>query len=144
MSVRFSARSNLPFSGVINILFITIYSWLSSNGRTQRLCHCNNTDLDRFPGLGFKSIISTEIWSSEVLNVFSITQIFTNSFTSNYWKYLKAHSKFWYNIWQLKPFKNDEKRFWFHVKTSLRSQDIKVFVLMFWSCRKTAWLERKV
>ena len=41
-----------------------------------------------------------------------------------------------------KPFKNDEKRFLFHLKSSFRSPDIKVSVLNFRSCRKTAWLER--
>ena len=41
-----------------------------------------------------------------------------------------------------KPFKNDEKHFLFHLKSSFRSPDIKVSVLNFRSCRKTAWLER--
>ena len=33
--------------------------------------------------------------------------------------------------------KKDEKCIPFHLKSSFRSQDIKVFVLTFWSCRKT-------
>ena len=37
---------------------------------------------------------------------------------------------------QWKPFKNDEKWFLFHLKSSLRSQDISIFVLSFWQCRK--------
>ena len=36
--------------------------------------------------------------------------------------------------WQL--FKNDEKCFLFHVKSSFRSQDILIFVITFWACRK--------
>ena len=39
---------------------------------------------------------------------------------------------------QSKPFKNDEKCFLFHFKSCLYSQDIQIFVLTFWSCRKTA------
>ena len=37
---------------------------------------------------------------------------------------LEAHSQVWDNSWQLKPFKNDEKCFLFHLKSSFRSQDI--------------------
>ena len=36
--------------------------------------------------------------------------------------------------WQ--PFKNDEKCFLFHLKSYFRSQDIKVIIMSFWSCRK--------
>ena len=39
-------------------------------------------------------------------------------------------------------FKNDEKCFLFHLKSSFRSQDISVFVSTFLPCRKTASLER--
>ena len=34
------------------------------------------------------------------------------------------------------PFKNDEKSFLFHVKSSFRSQDILVFFFTFWSRSK--------
>ena len=37
---------------------------------------------------------------------------------------------------QWKPFKNFEKWFLFHLKSSFRSWDIWVFVLTFWPCRK--------
>ena len=40
-----------------------------------------------------------------------------------------------------KPFKNDEKCFLFHLKSSFRSKDLSIFVSTFWSCWKTAWLE---
>ena len=39
------------------------------------------------------------------------------------------------------PFKNDEKYFLFHLKSFFCSPDIEFFVLTFYSCRKTAWLE---
>ena len=35
-----------------------------------------------------------------------------------------------------KPFKNDEKSFFFRLKSYFCSQDISVFVMTFWSCRK--------
>ena len=54
---------------------------------------------------------------------------------------LKAHSQTWENFYNWKPFKNDENCFSFHLKSCFCSQDIKVFVLTFWSCRKTTWLE---
>ena len=38
----------------------------------------------------------------------------------------------------IKLFKNDEKCFLFHLKSSFRSQDIYIFVLTFWSCEKAA------
>ena len=38
--------------------------------------------------------------------------------------------------------KIDEKCFLFYLESFFRSQDIKMFVLIFCSCRKTAWLER--
>ena len=46
--------------------------------------------------------------------------------------------KFFFNFLQWKPFKNDEKCFLFHLKSSFRSQDIWVFVLTFWSWEETA------
>ena len=41
-----------------------------------------------------------------------------------------------------KSFKNDEKRFLFHRKSSFRSQDILVFVMPFWSCRKNGLIRK--
>ena len=34
------------------------------------------------------------------------------------------------------PFKNDEKYFFFHLKSSFRSQDIYIFVSTFWHVEK--------
>ena len=53
--------------------------------------------------------------------------------------FLKAHfqSETIFSKW--KPFKNDEKCFLFHLRSSFLSQDILVFVLTFWSRKKTAW-----
>ena len=36
----------------------------------------------------------------------------------------------------IKSFKNDEKCFSFHLTSCFPSEDIKIFVLSFWSCRK--------
>ena len=56
---------------------------------------------------------------------------------------LNVHSKVWEYFWHLKkPFKKAKKCFLFHLKSSFRSQDIYIFVLSFWSCKKPAWLER--
>ena len=40
-----------------------------------------------------------------------------------------------------KSLKNYEKCFFFHLRNSFPSEDI--FVLIFWSCKKTTWLERQ-
>ena len=40
---------------------------------------------------------------------------------------LKSHYEFWHNFCQLKVFKNDEKCFLFHLKSSFRSQYIQIF-----------------
>ena len=42
----------------------------------------------------------------------------------------------------LKPFKNYEKCFLFHLKNSFRSQDIYVLVMTFWSCRKKGLIRK--
>ena len=47
------------------------------------------------------------------------------------------------HLFTLKPFKNDEKCFLFHLKISFRSEDIKIFVLTFWACG-TNGLIRKI
>ena len=39
-------------------------------------------------------------------------------------------------------FKNDEKYFLFHLKSSFRSQDIYVFVLTFWACSKNGLIRK--
>ena len=43
---------------------------------------------------------------------------------------------------QLKPFKNDEKCFVFHLESSFHSQDIQIFVLTFWSSRKNGLIRK--
>ena len=40
---------------------------------------------------------------------------------------LKTHSKVWDNFGNWRPFKNDEKGFLFHLKSSFRSQDVLDF-----------------
>ena len=52
----------------------------------------------------------------------------------------RTSQKFYLLQW--KPFKNDEKDFSFHLKSSLRSQDIKIFVLNFWSSRKNGLIRK--
>ena len=61
----------------------------------------------------------------------------------NYWKSLKSAPTFQNKLvylLQWKLFKSDEKCILFHLKNSPRSQDIKIFVLTFWSCKKT-WFD---
>ena len=50
-------------------------------------------------------------------------------------------SKTIFGNWKL--FKNDKKNFLFYHKGSFRPRDIEIFVLTFWSCRKTAGSERQ-
>ena len=40
------------------------------------------------------------------------------------------------------PFRNDEKCFLFHLKSTSRSQDIQVFVMAFWSCRENGLIRK--
>ena len=47
-----------------------------------------------------------------------------------------------FSLLQRKPFKIDEQRFLFHLKSSFRSQDIQVFVLTFWSYRKNGLIRK--
>ena len=49
---------------------------------------------------------------------------------------LTFQKKFFCYLLDWKPFKNDEKLFLLHLKSSFLSQDISVFVATFWSCRK--------
>ena len=57
-----------------------------------------------------------------------------------YWEcnVLKVHFQVLDNFWQLIDLWR-WKRLLFHVKTSSRSQNIYIFVLTFWSYRKTTW-----
>ena len=41
-----------------------------------------------------------------------------------------------------KPFRNDEKCFLFHLKSTSRSQGIQVFVMTFWSCRENGLIRK--
>ena len=41
-----------------------------------------------------------------------------------------------------KPFKNDEKSFSFHFKSSFRSQDIEVFLMTFCACKKNGLIRK--
>ena len=41
-----------------------------------------------------------------------------------------------------KPFENNGKCVLFHFKSSFCPQDISDFLMIFWSCTKTTWLER--
>ena len=50
--------------------------------------------------------------------------------------HLKVHSQVWENFGNWNSFKNDEKCFSFHLKSSFHSQDIYIFVMTFWPCRK--------
>ena len=45
-------------------------------------------------------------------------------------------SKRIFYLLQWKPYKNNEKYFLFHLKSSFGSQDIKIFFLTFWSCSR--------
>ena len=57
--------------------------------------------------------------------------------------YIFIENKLLQSLFPWKPFKNFEKCFLFHLKSSFRSQDIEIFVLTFWSCRRSG-LFRKI
>ena len=40
------------------------------------------------------------------------------------------------------PIKNGEKCFLFHLKSTFRSQDNKIFVFTFWGCRKNGLIRK--
>ena len=48
----------------------------------------------------------------------------------------------YFYLLQWKHFKNDGKWFLFHLKSSSRSLDIKIFVLKFWPCRKNVLIRK--
>ena len=54
---------------------------------------------------------------------------------------LKAYSsETIFDTW--KPFRNDENCFLFHLKKPFHSQDIEIFVMTFWSCRKNGLIRK--
>ena len=59
------------------------------------------------------------------------------------WIVLKVHSQVWDNFWELKLFKNDKKSFFISLKSSFHSQDIYIFILTFWSCRKNDLIRKE-
>ena len=50
--------------------------------------------------------------------------------------------RFYFYLLQWKPFKNDENCLLFHLKSSFRSQDIQIFILTFWSCRRNGLIRK--
>ena len=52
----------------------------------------------------------------------------------------KQKKAFYFLQWS--PFKNDEKCFLYHLKSSFRSQDIYIFVMTFWSYRKSSLIRK--
>ena len=91
--------NNLMFAG--NPLVFIPYSWQKRDKTTPR-CFFQNT---------FKTI-------TPIISGFCLSSFHTNGFTTPKSPLLK---------W--KPFKNDEKCFLFHLKNSLHSLDIQIFLL---------------
>ena len=69
-------------------------------------------------------------------------QNFTKVFLWKYFFGLLSSKKNLCYLLDWKPFKNDEKCFLFHLENSICSQDIYVFVMTFWSCRKNDMIKK--
>ena len=82
---------------------------------------------------GLRQFLSTE----------SLLKIMKKFFLFHLKVRLSPSKKVFYYLLQRKPFKNDEKCFLFHLKSSFHSQDILIFLLTFFSCRKND-LMRKI
>ena len=82
----------------------------------------------------------------QVSELISFLHALTVSGLCNNFTFIKAGlSPFKKNLCHLldwKPFKNDEKSFLFHLKSSLRWPDIQVFVTTFWSCTKNGLIRK--
>ena len=82
----------------------------------------------------------------QVSELISFLHALTVSGLCNNFTFIKAGlSPFKKNLCHLldwKPFKNDEKSFLFHLKSSLRCPDIQVFVTTFWSCTKNGLIRK--
>ena len=57
---------------------------------------------------------------------------------------LSPSKRIYFYLLKWKLFKNDKKYFLFHLKSFFRSQDIDIFVLTFWSCRRNALIRKKM
>ena len=108
--------------------FLRIWSHLlkkSLMGNFIFLQWLHRTELCRRSSLGrLKSFFIMLIWQENNDNTFTV---------------LKSDSHLPKKLCYLlhwKTFKNHDKCFLFHLKISFRFQDIKVFVMTFWSCRK--------
>ena len=93
-------------------------------------------------------------WVPQILHTFYLFLLTTSDdFNSFLWVFIKVtgFNYIWINnitlkldshlpklfyLLQQKPLKNDEKFVLFNLKSSFRSQDIQIFVLNVWSCRK--------
>ena len=60
----------------------------------------------------------------------------------NYLKVKLSPSRKLYYFVHWKPFKNYEKWFLFHLKSSFCSQDIQVFVMTFWPCMRKGLIRK--
>ena len=86
-------------------------------------------DLHGFPNFVFKTICYAE-------------PSYAASITLNKLKLDSHLPKKMLYLLQWKLFKNDEKSFLLHFKSFFRSQDIEIFVLTFWSCRKNSLIRK--
>ena len=91
----------------------------------------SRSDSGQWPDSGFQVNIFIRPYPQPWLNRICIYSIVTLCAIWNHLNNLKAHSKVWDNFGQLKALKNVEKCFLFHFKSSFRSQDVCIFVLIF-------------
>ena len=91
-----------------------------------------------------KSMFRISVWGwSSVIT--SLSQVQSGLAACSGCSYQTQALNFQQNLFYLlqsKPFKNDEKCFLFHLKSSFCSQDIKLFVLTFWSCIKNGLIKK--
>ena len=96
------------------------------------------------------NILTKRIFVLFHFTLFVLWQIFkTFKFSEHTWMYpgseLRSHSHLRKNLCYFldwKPFQNDEKWFLFHLKSFFRPQDISVFAMTFWSCRKNSLIRK--
>ena len=125
-AIRFILRINPPNCRIR--VWIKKTNWRS---KISTKTIFSRSDSVRWPDSGFQVNIFTRPYPQPWLNRICIYSIVTLCAIWNHLNNLKAHSKVWDNFWQLKALKNVEKCFLFHFKSSFRSQDVCIFVLIF-------------
>ena len=151
MWLSFSYNCSFYFIHLVNTLHLLFSAYEEYNDNPCTVfvgIHLNICSPARSQGKGLEMIL---FWCKKILKVVHHHSTFTSvTFVDEFallfpFKFkvgLLPTKKICFICFWWKPFKNDEKCFLFHLKSSFHSQYIRILVLTFWSCRENGLIRK--